>query len=71
LQPFLVTDSSAALLLDGGLTVFIYEPTVDESGIQEFTELVVSNLRGGLTLAAYTVVLLAVGSWLFRRRDLH
>lgn len=71
LQPYLVTDSSAALLLDGGLSVFIYGPTVDETGFQEFIEVIVSNLRGGATLAAYTVVLLAVGSWLFRRRDLH
>ena len=29
-----------------------------------------SNLRGGLTLAAYCLALLALGAWLFRRRDL-
>lgn len=71
LQPFLVTDSSAALLLEGGLSVVVPGPTVDEFAFSEFTEIVVSNLRGGLTLGIYTVVLLAVGSWLFRRRDLH
>lgn len=70
-QPFLITDSSIALLLDGGLSVFIPGPTVDEFGFSEGTELVVSNLRGGLTLTAYTLALLAIGTWLFRRRDLH
>lgn len=72
-QPFLLTDSSVALLLPGGLRIYLPGVTVQEGtgSITDYQELVVSNVRGGLTLAAYTLVLLVVGSWLFRRRDLH
>lgn len=72
-QPFLLTDSSVALILQGGLTIFVAGPRVDEStgSFTEFTEIVVSNVRGGLTLSAYLLVLLALGTWLFHRRDLH
>lgn len=72
-QPFLLTASAVALIQQGGLTLFREGPTVDEDtgSFTEFTEIVVSNLRGGLTLSAYLLVLLALGTWLFRRRDLH
>lgn len=72
-QPFLVSDSAAGLILDGGHRIFIPGPTVDTAtgSFLDFEELVISNLRGGLTLSAYCLVLLAVGTWLFRRRDLH
>ncbi|CAN5273794.1 hypothetical protein BH20ACT5_BH20ACT5_21950 [soil metagenome] len=72
-QPFLISDSAAALLLDGGHRIFISGPAVDtETGaFTEYSEVLLSNLRGGLTLTAYSLVLLAVGAWLFRRRDLH
>ncbi len=62
-----------ALILQGGLTIFVAGPRVDEStgSFTEFTEIVVSNVRGGLTLSAYLLVLLALGTWLFHRRDLH
>lgn len=72
-QPFLLTDNSLALVQEGGLTVFIPGRTLDAAtgGFVEFTEIVVSNLRGGLTLSAYLLVLLGLGTWLFRRRDLH
>ena len=67
LHPYLVTDNSTALLVDGGLSVFVPQPIFDEFGVQQFREIVVSNLRGDVTLTTYTLVLLAVGSWLFRR----
>lgn len=72
-QPFLLSESALALIQQGGLTIFVEGPTVDAAtgSFVEFSELVLSNLRGGLTLAAYLLVLLAVGTWLFRRRDLH
>ncbi|MGI8692413.1 MAG: hypothetical protein ACR2JK_05865 [Geodermatophilaceae bacterium] len=72
-QPFLVSESAGALVEDGGLSLFVEGPTVDQGtgSFTEFTEMIVSNVRGGLTLAAYLLVLLAAGTWLFRRRDLH
>lgn len=71
--PYLITESALALVENGGTSLFVAGPTVDEAtgSFTDFTEIVVSNLRGGLTLTAYLVVLLAVGTWLFRRRDLH
>ena len=72
-QPFLLSNSSVALILQGGLRIFVPGPTVDDEtgSFTEFSEIVVSNLRGGLTLSAYLLLLLALGTWLFRRRDLH
>jgi len=72
-QPFLFTASAVALIQQGGVTFFRPGPTVDDEtgSFTEFSEIVVSNLRGGLTLSAYLLVLLALGTWLFRRRDLH
>ncbi len=72
-QPFLVSESAGALVANGGLSIFVEGPTVDQGtgSFIEFTELIVSNVRGGLTLTAYLLVLLAAGTWLFRRRDLH
>ncbi len=72
-QPFLISDSSAAFVVQGGLRLFLPGTSVDTGTgfIEEYTEYIVTNLRGGLTLTAYTLVLLAVGTWLFRRRDLH
>lgn len=72
-QPYLLTDNSIALLIPGGLSIYLPGVTIDDGSgfISEFTEFILSNLRGGLTLALYTAVLIAVGTWLFRRRDLH
>nr|MBA3523034.1 ABC transporter permease subunit [Geodermatophilaceae bacterium] len=72
-QPFLLSDSALAFLLPGGLSLFRPGPMVDEGtgAFQEFSEYVVGNVRGGVTLGVYLAVLLAVGFWLFRRRDLH
>lgn len=72
-QPFLISESALALIQQGGISIFMFGATVDEEtgSFTEFAEIVVSNLRGGLTLSAYLLVLLGLGTWLFRRRDLH
>lgn len=71
-QAYLLTDNAVALAMSDGLSIFIPGPAVvQETGsVVEFTEFVLTNLRGGVTLAAYCLVLLAIGTWLFRRRDL-
>lgn len=72
-QSYLISESSVAFVMPGGLSLFLPGTSVDTGTgfIEEYTEYIVTNLRGGLTLTAYTLVLLAVGTWLFRRRDLH
>ena len=68
-QAFLVTDNAIALVNPGGYRINLFDES--RSLADQPLELVLSNTRGGLTLAAYVLVLLAVGTWTFRKRDLH
>lgn len=72
-QQFLISSNVGGLLVEGGLELFISgDVTFDEQGnVLEGTQVVISNLEGGLTLTAYVLALLLVGTWLFKRRDLH
>lgn len=73
-QEWLLTDNAAALVLRGGSTVYVFDgPTVDENGgfVDSGREIVLSNLHGGLVLAAALALVLGVGGVLFARRDLH
>ncbi|MDQ3423819.1 MAG: hypothetical protein M3510_10685 [Actinomycetota bacterium] len=73
-QEWLLTDNAAALVLRGGSTVYVFDgPTVDENGglVDSGREIVLSNLHGGLVLAAAVALVLGVGGVLFARRDLH
>lgn len=70
-QEWLLTNNAAALLTKGGSTVYLPPeggtgPVFDQSSSQ----LVLSNLHGGLVLAAATAVVLTAGVVLFARRDL-
>ena len=71
-QEWLVTDNAAALLNDGGITLYLPQEATDGSfTIDESTaQLVISNLHGGLVLAAVTAVVVTAGVVLFARRDL-
>lgn len=71
-SPWLLTVNAAALVLDGGTTVFVPGTAVDDTTGQvvEYTERVVTNLHGGLVFGGATLVLVLLGAWLFRRRDL-
>ncbi len=71
LRPYLLTESAAALLTEGGARVYVDEPSFDGTG--SFTtsrEIVVGNLQGGLVLAAVVAAVVALGVLLFARRDL-
>jgi hypothetical protein len=73
-QEWLLSDNAAALVLRGGNTIVVFDgPSVDESGafVDSGREIVLSNLHGGLVLAAAVAAVLAVGAVLFVRRDLH
>jgi hypothetical protein len=70
-QRWLVSDNVGALVSPGG-TRFGYPGTaVDANGnVQNFVEVHLSNLHGGLVLGVVTAAVLVVGTVLFRRRDL-
>ena len=71
-QEWLLTDNAAALLTDGGFTIFLPPEAADGSdgSGQSSGELVLSNLHGGLVLGAVTAAAVAAGVALFARRDL-
>lgn len=73
LQPFLLSNAAIALVLEGGLSLFPPDSFINDQGnfVEGGREFLLTNLRGGLTLAVVTLVLVAVGAVLFRRRDLH
>ena len=73
-QEWLLTDNAAALMLNGGHRIYIYDGGfVDSTGqfVDGSQELVLSNLHGGLVLGVATTALVGVGVLLFVRRDLH
>ena len=73
-QEWLLTDNAAALLLNGGHKIYLFnEGYVDERGayIDSGREVLLSNLHGTAVLAGVTAVLVIVGVVLFQRRDLH
>lgn len=72
-QQWLVTDNAAALVLQGGLPVYVSgDQSFDEQGnlIDGGREMVLSNLHGGSYLGVVVLVLVVVGVVAFKRRDL-
>lgn len=70
-QEWLITDNSVALLHHDGLRLFINDTVVDaRGGVQTSRLLHLTNLHGGLVMAAATAVVVLVGVVLFSRRDL-
>ncbi|RBY88294.1 ABC transporter permease subunit [Blastococcus sp. TF02A-26] len=65
-DPYLLSTNAVALVQDGGYTVQVWDDDAFEP-----VEHLVSHLDATLLLAAVTVVVLGVGTWLFARRDLH
>ena len=73
-QEWLLSDNAAALVLDGGHRIYVYDGGfVDDTGqfVDGAQEVVLSNLHGGLVLGLATAALVGVGVVLFARRDLH
>lgn len=69
-QVQLISENSAALLADGGLLLFVPGPAPPGVEVGPIIDFTLTDLRAGVTLTAYVAVLLTVGGWLFRRRDL-
>jgi hypothetical protein len=69
-QPWLLTDNAAALVQQGGSTIYVY-PEQSGSGPVEPIEYYLGHLQSGVFLAVVTLVMVAVGAVLFAKRDLH
>ncbi len=72
-QEWYLTTNVGAFLIPGGLEVSIPSDdfSLDEYGnFTQGTTLTLSNLHGGLVLGGVAVVLIVLGLWQFRRRDL-
>ena len=73
-QEWLLSTNAAALVSDGGTSFFLFSQGVtDENGVFSVAdrEVVVSNLHGGLVLAAVTALVVGLGVLAFSRRDLN
>ena len=73
-QEWLLSDNAAALVLNGGQRIYVYDGGfVDDTGqfVDSGREIALSNLHGGLVLGLATAALVGVGVVLFARRDLH
>lgn len=69
-QPYQFTTNAAAWVTHGGITVYgdpVFDP---RTGSVDYAQIPISNLHGGLVLAAYALVVLGVSVALFKRRDI-
>ena len=69
-QPYQFTTNAAAWVTSGGITVYgdpVFDP---QTGSVDYLQIPISNLHGGIVLAAYALVVLGVSVVLFRRRDI-
>ncbi len=72
-QEWFLTINAGALVNEGGLRVYVYtgEPVFQSDGsVSDGREILISNWHGGLVLGGLAVLLLLVGGFLFKRRDL-
>lgn len=64
--------NALALVREGGLTLYFYDQIdYDAETFGEPLQYYLGHLQSGLFLTAVAVVLVAVGTWLFARRDIH
>jgi hypothetical protein len=69
-QPWLLSTDAAALVTAGGVRIYIYD-AVGPNGFTNPRTYLVTNLQAGVELAAVVAVVIAIGVWLFNRRDVH
>jgi ABC-2 type transport system permease protein len=72
-QPWLLLTNAGALINPDGLTVYVYTngQTIQSDGsFSDTRAILLSNWHGGLVLGGLALVLLVLGGWLFKRRDL-
>ena len=69
LEKWLLSTNAVALVFPDGLRVYDYSAPPTPSG--EMPSYLVTNLQGGLVVAAFATVLVGVGVVLFARRDIH
>jgi hypothetical protein len=70
-QPWLVSNNAAALVEQGGTTLYLYGDQPDATGMVETTEYYLGHLQAGVYLGLVTLVVVAVGAVLFAKRDIH
>ena len=70
-QQWLLSSNALGLVQNGGYTITTYGDQPDASGMVETTEYYLGHLQAGVFLAVVTVVVVAVGTVLFAKRDLH
>ena len=74
---YLISENAAALVAEGGFSIYIYDDSsgpvtyVEGEIVDNGREILVSNLHGAVTLTLICLVVVAVGTYLFQRRDLH
>lgn len=72
-QSWFLTPNAIALVNEGGLSVGweTREPVLGPDGaLNTYKEVLLTNLHGGLVIGSVALVLLALGGWSFKRRDL-
>lgn len=70
-QPWLLSQNSLALVQNGGSTIYVYGDQPDANGMPEVTEYYLGHLQSGVFLTVLTLVVIAVGTVLFAKRDIH
>ncbi|WP_040336599.1 ABC transporter permease subunit [Candidatus Blastococcus massiliensis] len=69
-QPWLLSNNAAALVQDGGATLYIEDRGPSTDGFFQQTEYYLGHLQSGVYLGAVTLVVVGIGAVLFARRDL-
>ena len=70
-QQWLLSSNALGLVQNRGYTITTYGDQPDATGMVETTEYYLGHLQAGVFLAVVTLVVVAVGTVLFAKRDLH
>jgi hypothetical protein len=70
-EPWLLSSNALALVQQGGATLISYGDQPDANGMVETTEYYLGHLQSGIFLTVLTLVVVAIGTVLFAKRDIH